>query len=170
VSAPLTYQWDGDAMRPLAYFAKQADRQFVVGQRYRLEEAHQRSVETHNHYFAALHEAWSNLPEPWAERFPTPDHLRKYALIKAGFRTETTYVAHSKAEALRFASFLRSIDEYALAHVDDKLVTFWTAKSQSRTAMSAKEFQASKVAVLDVAANMIGVSADELTAHAGKAA
>ena len=38
LGAPLAYQWDGEAMRPLRRFAKEADRQFVIGETYTLEE------------------------------------------------------------------------------------------------------------------------------------
>jgi len=114
-----------------------------------------------------LNDAFENLPESQAGRFRTPDHLRRWALVQAGFRNEAHYLAHSKAEALRFASFFASLDEYAVVTVTDKMATLYTAKSQSMKAMSAKEFQASKQAVLDVVANLIGVTAEALSREAG---
>lgn len=160
---PVTFTWDGEVMKPLPHLTKLCDRQFVVGENYRLEVVQHRSAESHRHYFAAINEAWNNLPEVHEGRWPTPDHLRKWALIKSGFRNEVTYIAGSKAEAQRFASFTRSLDEYAVIHVTDRMVAIYTAKSQSLKSMTAKEFQASKQAVLDALAEMIGVSAKDFS-------
>lgn len=170
MSAPIAYRWSGEGFEPLPGFAKLADKEFVVGEVYRLEIVQQRSAASHAHYFAALNEAWQNIPEAHAGRWPTVDHLRRWALVQAGYRNETTYIAHSKAEALRFSSFLHSINEYAVIQVSDKLVTVWTAKSQSFKAMNKKEFGESKNAVLDVIAKLIGVSTDELSSNSGRAA
>lgn len=161
-AAPLTFAWDGEAMRPLPHLAKLADKIFIVGERYRLEEVQQRSRETHSHFFACVDEAWASLPEVHANRWRTPDHLRRWALIQAGFCNETTYIATSKAEALRMAAFMHSLDEFAEVEVQGNLMAHRVAKSQSQKAMPGKEFQASKQGVLDVLAKLIGVSSDEL--------
>ena len=167
---PLVYFWDGECMKPLGHFAKLADKQFVVGETYRLEVVQHRSAESHRHYFACVNEVWANLPKAHVGRWPTPDHMRKWALVQAGYRTETTYIAYSKAEAARFASFLHSLDDYAVVLIDGKLVHHLRAKSQSYAEMSRKEFQASKWAVLDELAKLIGVTRDELSRNAGRAA
>src|SRR5690349_16725152 len=103
MSAPMAYQWTGEAMEPLPRFRRIADRVFVIGEEYALVEHKERSAASHAHYFAAVNEAWKNLSEEAAERFPTADHLRKYALIKAGYRDERTVACASRAEALRVA-------------------------------------------------------------------
>ena len=167
---PINCTWDGDAFVPLAGYRKLCDRLFVVGENYPLELAHHRSPESHRHYFAALHQAWSNLPELYADRWPSPEHLRKWALVQSGYREETTFLASSKAEAMRLAAFMRSLDEYAVVNVDGRVVTHATAKSQSMKAMSRTEFNQSKQAVLDIVAKLIGVESDELRANAGRAA
>ena len=159
---PLIFRWDGEAMAPLPRFAKEADRRYVIGESYRLDEMLPRSRATHNHYFASVEEGWANLPEEAAERFPTSEHLRKYALIKAGFADQRSIVCASKAEAQRVGGFIKPMDEFAVVTVSEAVVTVYTAKSQSIKAMGAKPFQASKQAVLDVIAGMIGVSPDEL--------
>lgn len=160
---PIIYDWTDDGvMKPRGRFAMLADKRFVVGESYRLEVVEERSPESHRHYFASINEAWQNLPEVHSGRWPTPEHLRKWALVKAGYRTETTYIAASKAEALRFAAFLRGLDEYAVIDVGGNVATIYTAKSQSLKEMSRKEFQASKSDVLDVLAQLIGVSTDDL--------
>lgn len=170
MSEPLIYEWNGEAMVPLAHFRKAADQQFVVHEKYRLEQVQHRSMQSHSHFFAALNEAFNNLPEVHAGRWPTVDHLRKWCLVQAGYRTETTYVAHSKAEALRFSAFLRSLDDQAVITTEAGMVHYCVAKSQSLSAMSRKEFQESKDGVLEVLAKLIGVPSDELSRNAGRAA
>ena len=160
--APLAYEWTGDSFVPLKHCVKMADKEFVIGEIYRLAIHEERSANTHRHYFAALHDAWMSLPEGTSERFPTEDHFRKWCLIKAGYRDERTIVASSKAEALRIAAFVKPMDEFAVVVVKEATVIVATAKSQSVRAMGKKEFQESKQAVLETAAEMIGLSAEML--------
>ena len=148
MSATLPYRWSGEAFEPLPGFRKRADAAFVVGQVYHMETIEERSARTHRHFFALINEAWQSLPEDFAERFPTPDHLRKFALIKAGFADSRQIVAASRSEALRLAAFIRPIDEYAVVGVSDAVVTVWTAQSQSLRAMGKERFKASKDGVL----------------------
>jgi hypothetical protein len=165
---PLGFQWDGEAMIPLQ--PRLADKYYVVGETYRMIPEEPRSTATHNHQFAEVAEAHSNLPEDLAVEFPTADHLRKYALIKAGYCDKASFVCSSKAEAVRLAAFLKPIDDYSIVTVDDCVVTRYTAQSQSRRAMGAKTFQDSKTAVLEIVAAMIGVQPEKLKSEAGRAA
>lgn len=167
---PLIYKWQGDAMTPLPRFAKLADKQFVVGQDYRLDEVQERSQASHNQFFAAIADAFDSLPEELAARFATPEHLRKYALIQSGYADERPIVASSKAEALRIAAFIKPMDEYAVVTVKGAVVRVYTAQSQSMKAMGKADFQASKNACLEVVAALIGVKPDELVRQAGRAA
>lgn len=159
---PIPFRWDGESMTPRPGYARRADQCFVIGQDYVLAPVEERSLASHNHFFASIAEAWKNLPPEGAERFPTADHLRKYALIKTGFHEERSIVCGSKAEAPRVAAFLKPIDDYAVITVRDAVVTVYTAKSQSAKAMGKEAFQASKDAVLDFVAGLIGVTPDEL--------
>lgn len=168
---PILFRWQGDGFTPLTPRAAAAcDEHYVVGQVYRLVEQQDRSQASHNHYFAAITEAWRNLPDAVAEQFPTAEHLRKFALIKAGYADSRQIVASSKAEAVRLAAFIRPLDEYGIVTVSDAVVTHWTARSQNMRAMGKKDFEASKQAVLDLVAGMIGVTRDQLSANAGQAA
>lgn len=162
MTAPLHYTWDGESFAPLPRFARLADKQFVVGEQYRLEVCEERSRASHNFFFASISEAWKNLPDDLAERFQTPDHLRKFALIKSGYHDERSVVCASKAEAQRIAAFIKPIDDYAIVVVNEATVRFFTAKSQSMKAMGKKDFAASKTAVLDVVSAMIGVDTKAL--------
>lgn len=121
-----------------------------------------RSKVSHDHFFASVAEAYKNLPEDIAADFASEDHLRKWALIKAGFRDERSIVASSRAEALRLAAFVRPFDEFAVVVVREAVVTVYQAKSQSLRAMGKAEFQRSKDAVFDVLAKLIGTDVSEL--------
>lgn len=160
--SPITFTWEGDCFRPVGRFARLADQQFVIGETYDLAPIEERSAATHRHYFAVIHEAWVNLPERMSERFPTSEHLRKWALIKAGYRNERTVVCASRAEALKIKAFVRPIDDYAVVLAQAAVVLIYTAKSQSVKAMGKDEFQASKQAVLDVISELIGVEVTQL--------
>lgn len=160
--AALPFRWSGEAMEPAQGFAKRADEAFVIGQTYVLALQEDRSAASHRHYFACVREAWENLPEALAAQFPTPDHLRKRALILTGYRNEREFVASSRAEALRIAAFLRPADEFALVSVSGCSVTEWTARSQNTKAMDKATFAASKDAVLGKLAEVLGVEPDQL--------
>ena len=156
-------RWDGEALTPVSQrWAKEADRQYVIGEVYRIEAVEDRSMRSHSHFFAVINEAWMNLPEDKAEAFPTPDHLRRYALIKANYCDTRTIACSSRAEAHKVAAFIKPMDTFALVVPFDDTVTVWTAKSQSLKAMGRKDFQKSKTAVLDIISSMIGVSSREL--------
>lgn len=168
--APMPFEWTGEEFRPVGRFRKVCDAAFVVGQKYMLLEHQERSSASHAFFFATLHDMWLSLPDESSERFPTEDHLRRYALIKTGFADCRQMVASSKAEAQRWGAFLRPCDQYAVITVKDCVVTVWTARSQSMKAMGRKDFEASKNAVLDYVAGLLGVEPKQLEREAGKAA
>lgn len=165
---PVAFEWDGEAMIPV--HPRLADKHFVVGERYSLVQHEDRSAVSHRHFFASVNEAHQNLPEDLALRFPTSEALRKFALIKAGFRDERSIVCSSRAEAMRFKAFLQPMDDFALIDASGPVVTVYTAKSQSQRAMGKAEFQRSKEAALQVISEMIGTDAATLHQNAGMAA
>ena len=158
---PIAFRWDGESMIPL--HPKLADKHYVIGEAYRLEHREERSSATHAHYFAVIAEAHANLPDDLAERFATPEHLRKFALIRCGYRDERTITCSSKAEAQRLAGFIKPMDEFAVVVPIGAAVTVYTAKSQSMRAMGKQEFAASKEAVLTYLAQMIGTTPEALS-------
>ncbi len=170
MSAPLYYYWDGESMRPLPRFISLANKQFVVGEKYRIVEEQERSQVSHSHYFASLTEAWRNLPEHLTDRFPSAEHLRKYALVRAGYATERSIVASNPHDALNIGAFIRPSDPYAVITVKDCVVTVYTAMSQSKKAMGHKEFTESKRVVLEIVSQLVGVDVDTLAANAGRTA
>lgn len=145
------------ALRPRA-----ADRTYVIGQEYTLDIWEPRSTASHNHEFAWLAEAWRNLPENLADLYPTPEHLRKRALIEAGYYDETIVDAGTNAAALRMATFMRAKDDFALVIVRGAFAIERVAKSQSRRAMDRKTFQESKTAIMEIVAALIGVAPEDL--------
>lgn len=160
---PILAHWDGEVLRPVsAYWAKRADAQWVVGERYMVEIQHERSIASHRQYFAALNECFMNLPERIAEQFPTVERLRKYALIMTGHRDECSYVANSAAKALEIAAFVRPLDDYAIVSVSGATVVVLRAKSQSMRAMGKRDFQRSKDDVLNFVATLLGTTAASL--------
>lgn len=159
MNAPLIlrYEGNGDFRVMSNYWAARADKEYVVGEVYKMLEHHDRSDASHNHFFALIKNGFDSLPDELRDEYPTTEHLRKKALIRKGFRDERDHVCASKADAVRLASFIKPLDEYAIVLVSECVVRVWTAKSQSRKAMGAKDFQDSKVAVLDFIDDLLGV-------------
>lgn len=167
----LHMRWEGDCLVPAnAFWQRVADKNLVVGESYTFVEDHERSEKSHKHYFASIKDAWANLPEDLAERFMTPDHLRKYALIKCGYYEERTFIASSKAEARRIAAWTKPSDGFSIVSVNENVVIERTALSQKTKAMGRKRFQQSKTDVLEFVASLVGIAREELEANAARAA
>jgi len=170
-SNPILAIWDGEHLTPASpYWAKKADEQYVIGERYLVEVQHERSIASHRAYFAQLNEAFMSLPEHIAERFPSVEALRKFALIQTGHRDERSIVCSSRAEAARLAAFIRPMDDFAIVSVSEAVVVVMTAKSQSFRAMGKQAFNRSRDDVLNYVASLIGVPAETLQQNTGRAA
>lgn len=170
---PTLFQWDGEALYPASpMMARICDQQFVIGERYMMIDHHDRSMNSHRHYFACIHDAWQNLPEAYAGMpfAQSSEHLRAYALIRTGYCESHTVVCSSKAEAQRMAAFIRPIDQFSVVDVKEATVTRFTAKSQSMKAMDRKEFQRSKDDVLTFLEDLIGLGKGDLMANQRAAA
>lgn len=165
MSTPLLYRWDGEAMRPVGRFAKEAETAFKSGLSYKLVEVEDRSMRSHRHYFAELHQLWLNLPEEWGEQFVDEEHMRKFALIRAGYCESRQITVADTEEAKAVAAFIRPMDDYSVVAVNDCVVTVYTAESQSVKNMGNKRFQKSKTDVLDYLWSIVGISRDEAAPH-----
>jgi len=159
---PVQFEWTGDFMVPLLRFHRRCNEQYVVGQVYRLVEEEERSHASHAHYFACITEAWRTLPEDIADRFPTAESLRKWCLIKCSFCDVRSTVYETANDAKKAATLLGLYNEHAVIIAKGCVVSVYVAKSQSTRAMDKTTFQASKTAVLDLVASMIGVTSAEL--------
>jgi hypothetical protein len=159
---PTAFQWTGYVMEPTHW--KLASTRFSVGQTYLLVEEQERSRASHNHEFAFLNEAFKSFPDELVITYPTPEHLRKHGLIRKGFCNIQDHVCETKAEAQRLRAILSGRDEYAVVIVigNGLVVREMTAKSQSIKSMGKAEFQASKTALMEFVADLLGVAPGEL--------
>lgn len=156
-------------------FQRRAREQFQNGQEYYLEERIARSGASHAQYMASVGEAHANLSDENKEVLKTPEHLRKWALITAGYYDETLVEGGDgeagKLAAMRMAVLARKFDDFAEVKVvrlpgdDDELKWFMRlriAKSQSFSAMNKEQFEKSKRDVLDILAGAIEVRRRDL--------
>ena len=127
-----------------------------VGAVHGWQMAENRSKASHDHFFAIINEAWKNLPEDMGDDFPSPEHLRKWALIKAGFCSETRIACANNNEAMTLATKAKAMDKYSIVAIDGKAVTIWTADSQRRDAMGRQAFQEAKERALHIISNLLG--------------
>ena len=159
----MSFTWNGEAMIPMR--AKAADQEFVIGQRYWLEQVSDRSWISHRHEFAWIKQAWDNLPESFADMFPSPEHLRKAALIATNWHRETIIDAGSRAAAARVAAYARGEDEFARVVVRGSTVVIQKARSQRMHGldrMDKTEFQKSKDDILGWIAELLNVEPERL--------
>ena len=166
----ICYRKRNGALVPWQRFAKQFEAEYADGADLWMERAEERSQNQHKATFAAINEAWKNLREDDAQRYLTPDRLRKHALIEAGYFTSVHYPCASRAEAVRWCQMLarRSPDHRII--LDGSTIEERIPKSQSYRSMTKREFAASMNAVLDVCAALTGVPVDELMRNADRAA
>jgi hypothetical protein len=159
---PIVFVYHDGVMVPRS--RAQADKWYGDGEVVALERFEQRSISSHNHEFAVLASAWENLPSEFYADYPTPEHFRKRLLIEAGYCTVEKIVFSTAQDAIKAAALAMAVDDYNVATADGRTFTRYIAKSQSMKAMGKKDFQASKQAVLELAAAKIGVSARSLSA------
>jgi hypothetical protein len=168
---PIDMRWNGKSLVPLARFVARATQQYVVDAVYRINVELDRSEAEHRYFFAAFHEAWVNMPSDITESFEDEKHFRSWCLVNCGYvKGHYQYVVYSNSELSRFLEFLKKSDNYAIVIPKGNVINVYTAKSQSHRSMSKTEFHKSATDVLEFVAALIGLTADELKANAGKAA
>jgi hypothetical protein len=157
VTLPFRYEGNGlfRCLRPKQITA-------AIGQVDGWQLAEHRSPESHRHFFACVNEAWKSLPEDMADDFPSPEHLRKWSLIKAGFCSETRIACANNSEAMTLATKAKAMDRYSIIAIDGKAVTIWTADSQRKDAMGRAAFQEAKERALHIISQLIGTDAATL--------
>lgn len=167
--AILTYEGEGVFRAPTRAASVHCDRQYVVGEVYRMACHEERSGISHRHFFACIREAWLSLDDKDALEFTSEERLRKRALIATGYYTERRVVASSAREARKFARFMmESADDGTVIATAGTVVIQRTARSQSLgvNGMRKAEFQKSKTDVLDWIAALIGTDTKTLEANA----
>jgi len=188
---PVMFRWKtvdvvkegGDIVRytvmvPHQRFKRLCDKQFVDGEDYALTRVENRSLASHNHYFAALSDAYDNLPESWANQFAAKElaarderieYMRKWILaVPLGYRHEEVHDFDTEKDAQRFAERVRRRETFSFIKRVGSQVVIWTAKSQDMRSMGKEEFEASKKGVLDYLAEVIGVSRAKLESNAAE--
>jgi hypothetical protein len=142
----------------------------VVGAVYKLEPS-RRSQKSHNHQFREIDIAWHNLPEKLQDRFPSSEHLRKWALCEAGYCNVDQHVEPTRERAERLVRMILRLEQFAqttIVPVDEEqpdgacTVVTKLAWSQSKQAMGGTVFQESKDACFDAIAHLLGTTADAL--------
>lgn len=149
----MLWRWTDDGvMAPVGRYASQKllDATFTVGETYLLSPFEQRSKASHAHYFAQLADLFANLPEDFDEDVPSVEHMRKWALIRTGWRNTRTIACSSHAKAMKLAAWIRPLDDegYSIVVVDGSTVHHMTAQTQAHRAMGKAAFQKSKDDVL----------------------
>ena len=124
----------------------------------------QRSIASHNSFFASLQDLYHTMPESVAERLPNFETFRKFCLIRTGWRDEVSYPCATRAEAERWAKRLRPIGDFAIVTIAGTTVIRWTAKSQSMRAMGKAAFQRSRDDVEAYARTLLGVEQEDKAA------
>lgn len=149
------FQWDGDAMVPARSYVGLANKHYVVGEFYRLQPHLERSRRSEKHYHASIREAWKTLPDDLERRFPSPEHLRKWALCMAGYCDIAEVACSDATQAQLFAMTARKLDPYAVIKLGEDSVRIMTAHSQAQ--QDKATFQQCKVAVLHQIDLLLGV-------------
>lgn len=166
--------WTGRALEPDGNYAMhQLHDRLGAGEVVNVDLDPERSAKSHKHQFAFVRTAWQTLPEhlkaaPYAKSAET---LRKHALIATGFCDAEMMAVGSERRAERVAASMSRLavrlSGYAVTSVEGSVAYCYTPRSQSQKAMGAKAFQASKQAILEWMADLIGVTPDQL-ASAGR--
>lgn len=119
-------------------------------------------------FFAALRDAWANLPDAMRDQWPNAEVLRKHALIAIGHCDVMTVVAGSKAAAPQIANAFKARDQYCIATVRGDVVTIYTARSMARRALLKKDFIQVSDKVFSWVHEKTGI--DPSQSHEGRAA
>lgn len=156
--APIHWRWDGEVMRP--HRPRDQTRARIMyheGDVYLLDAHDEVSAASRGHYFASLKDAWDSLPDEQLKRFPSVEHLRKWALVRAGYCVDDYRTYGTPEDAKIAARHIRAHSQFGVITVEGNIVLVRTARSQSSREMSREEFQESKTKVLNIVEDLLGV-------------
>ena len=108
-------------------------------------------------FFATIRDIWQTLPDHFAEIYPSSEHLRKAALIRAGWCETVTTACNDKQTALRVAALAKHLDRYAIARVEGSTVMVFTARSIARRACKKAELSKVVEDALRWARGLVGI-------------
>lgn len=144
--------------------------ELAAGEVYEFLRVKPRSLASMIEYQKCVKKAFENLPERWASQYDNPTHLRKKCLIALGYRTIREIPQTDAETAQRALTNFKPGDKYAMMEADGPILRILTARSQSdrgSNPMTREEFEASKRAVLETLADMIGVDYETLLSWGG---
>lgn len=132
-------------------------------------EDKERSSKQHRWLFACIRKAFETLPEKQIPRFPTAEHLRKGALIKAGW-CDIHQQAFSSAKVADLAakSFKLGVNlttggkNYTLAIANDNVVTYAVPRSISFKACRGPDWEAVCIGVINYLSELVECDVTEL--------
>lgn len=173
MSVPPIWRWDGEAAWPLQRFRRQIDAEMVVGELYHLDPIKLEWSKRDQAFHCTLRDLYANIPERLHSRFASYsyDDFRRHCLIETGYVTIREIAMPSKRAAEECAMFFGRRDKHTKLLVKGYVIQEITAKSQAmRGGMTPEERRQSYKDVLDYAAGLVGVSAQDARQHAGQAA
>ncbi len=160
--------WAGGSFQPDTP-SRAACQSLKDGERVVLDIIRTRSGRSHRHAFAELDAAWATLPEhlqsaPWAAN---SEVFRKHLLIVCGYSNARVVTTASPVEARHIASVLSQLATeahgYSICDVRGGVITLWVPISMNYRSMDKDTFQAAKNALLDAAADLLGVTPESLS-------
>ncbi len=97
--------------------------------------------EMRKRFFATVRDVHRNLTDELRQRWPSPETLRKNALIAAGWCDTMQVIAGSKAAAPGIANAFKAKDQYCIVDVRGEVLTVYTARSMARRALPRPQFK-----------------------------
>lgn len=165
---PILVRFDGENFVPSNVpMLRRAIQHFEKDATYAIEFKDGPSDLSRRHLMACIGSAWRNLKETDQDRWPSPEHLRKWATVRAGYSTERHVVCESAQVAKEVAVLARSLDEFAVITLKGNVVRVYTAQSMSRRpgAMDRATFGTAKTVILGIVSDLIGVDATTLATN-----
>lgn len=171
MSRSIRCRWDGERFTPEPQDARRARGFFIAGNAYVLDADDPISHKERSFYHAQIKDAWDNLNDITKASLGSADNLRKWALIKSGWRVENQVFGPDRAWAIWTEHFHKKRSgEYTtvITTAPENESDLWSVKIlQARTQkvgnpeegyMTREEWKQSKDDVLFVVSQMIGVS------------
>lgn len=150
-------------VRPYPESAQWVFEHIPLGNTFELETIEDRSNEHHRWLFAVVKKVFENLPEVHAEQFKNPEHLRKRALIEAGWCRHIKMHADDAPEIMRLCIWL---DPYMLISAGLHGVNIYQAKSmrmkRNGGELTKEKFKEVVERMLHYMAGLIGLDPAEL--------
>lgn len=140
----------------------QRSREYPVGSSASFDEQKARSSAQERRWFGILKTTWDNMDDHLRRRFPDPEALRKWALIRAGWCESREFVAEGEEAAALTAAGLRWAEPYSIVVQAGNVVFAYRAKSQGRKAMGRQQFAEFTERGLAHISELLGCDVDDI--------